>query len=172
MEKQVYIEAYTSSWEQQFHEERELLQKIVGDKAIAIEHIGSTSIEGLGAKPIIDIAMGVNALEDVIEFIEPLQQIGYEFVSHKDFSERRFFRKGMWRAGTHHLHVNKFGEEHWNHQLLFRDYLRNHPDALMEYYQLKQDLAQKFCFDRASYTANKGPFIQRIIQKAKEEGQV
>lgn len=169
MEKQVYIEPYTSKWVIQFQKERALIQQIVGDKAIAIEHIGSTSIEGLGAKPIIDIAIGVNDLEEVMELIKPFKEVGYEYVAHKDFPERRFFRKGQWRAGTHHLHFYKFNGEHWKHQILFRDYLRNHPETLKEYDQLKQHLAEKFHYDRAAYTKNKAPFIQRIIQKAIEE---
>lgn len=171
MEKQVYIEEYTSDWVKQFQEEREILKGIIGQKAIAIEHIGSTSVKALGAKPILDIAIGVNDLDVVSEFIEPLKQIGYEFVYHKEFPERRFFRKGQWRAGTHHLHFYQFEGEHWNNQILFRNYLRNNPDVLKEYHQLKVDLAEKFRFDRVSYTENKAPFIQKILQKAKEEEQ-
>ncbi|MFE4525503.1 GrpB family protein [Cytobacillus firmus] len=169
MEKPVFIEEYTSDWVKQFQEEREILKEIIGEKVIAIEHIGSTSVEGLGAKPILDIAIGVNDLEVVSEFIEPLKQIGYEFVYHKEFPERRFFRKGQWRAGTHHLHFYKFQGEHWNNQILFRNYLRNNPGVSKEYHQLKVDLAEKFQFDRVSYTENKAPFIQNVLQKAKKE---
>ncbi|MCM3705050.1 GrpB family protein [Cytobacillus firmus] len=171
MEKPVFIEEYTSDWVKQFQEEREILKWIIGEKVIAIEHIGSTSVEGLGAKPILDIAIGVNDLEVVSEFIEPLKQIGYEFVYHKEFPERRFFRKGQWRAGTHHLHFYKFQGEHWNNQILFRNYLRNNPGVSKEYHQLKVDLAEKFQFDRVSYTENKAPFIQNVLQKAKKEEQ-
>ncbi|MDK7669167.1 GrpB family protein [Cytobacillus oceanisediminis] len=171
MEKPVFIEEYTSDWVKQFQEEREILKEIIGEKVIAIEHIGSTSVEGLGAKPILDIAIGVNDLEVVSEFIEPLKQIGYEFVYHKEFPERRFFRKGQWRAGTQHLHFYKFQGEHWNNQILFRNYLRNNPGVSKEYHQLKVDLAEKFQFDRVSYTENKAPFIQNVLQKAKKEEQ-
>jgi GrpB-like predicted nucleotidyltransferase (UPF0157 family) len=171
MEKPVYIEKYTSDWVKQFQEERKILKGIMGEKAIAIEHIGSTSVEGLGAKPILDIAIGVNDLNVVNEFIEPLKQIGYEFVYHKEFPERRFFRKGQWRAGTHHLHFYRFEGEHWNNQILFRNYLRNNPDVLKDYHQLKIDLSKKFRFERVSYTGNKAPFIQSVLQKAKKEEQ-
>ena len=171
MEKPVFIEEYTSDWVKQFQEEREILKGIIGEKVIAIEHIGSTSVEGLGAKPILDIAIGVNDLEVVSEFIEPLKQIGYEFVYHKEFPERRFFRKGQWRAGTHHVHIYKFQGEHWNNQILFRNYLRNNPDVSKEYHQLKVDLAEKFHLDKVSYTENKAPFIRYVLQKAKKEEQ-
>lgn len=169
MEKPVFIEEYTSDWVKHFQEEQKFIKQILGEKVIAIEHIGSTSVEGLGAKPILDIAIGVNDLDGVSEFIEPLKQIGYEFVSHKEFPERRFFRKGEWRAGTHHLHFYKFEGVHWNNQIMFRNYLRNNPDVLKEYHQLKIDLAKNYRFDRVSYTENKAPFIQSVLQKAKKE---
>lgn len=165
MGKAITIEDYNSNWPKQFKEEEVKLKEIFADNAIAIEHIGSTAVEGLGAKPIIDIAIGVNDLAVVSEFIKALKQIGYEFVYHKEFPERRFFRKGQWRVGTHHLHVYLFRGEHWNNQLLFRNYLKKHPDALKEYHQLKVDLAKKFPVDRSSYTENKAAFIQNVLQQ-------
>jgi len=171
MDKEITIEIYNSNWSKQFEEEKVKLKEILAEKVISIEHIGSTSVEGLGAKPILDIAIGVNDLEVVSEFIDPLKQIGYAFVYHKEFPERHFFRKGKWRAGTHHLHFYQFEGEHWNNQILFRNYLRNNPDVLKEYHQLKVDLAEKFRFDRVFYTENKSPFIQKVLQKAKKEKQ-
>ncbi|HWL11499.1 MAG TPA: GrpB family protein [Ureibacillus sp.] len=170
MVKEVIIEDYHPDWEKQFQvEKRKIIETL--DAAITIEHIGSTSIKGLGAKPILDIAIGVNDLEDVSKFIEPLKQIGYEFVYHQEFPERRFFRKGQWGAGTHHLHFYQFEGDHWNNQILFRNYLRNNPPTMMEYHQLKLELAEKHRFDRVSYTANKASFIQNILQKAKKRSE-
>mgnify|MGYP005748426293 CR=1 FL=1 len=169
MDNVITIEEWNPNWSKQFENEKMKLKGILSNKVISIEHIGSTSIEGIRAKPILDIAIGVNDLEIVKEFIEPLKQIGYEFVYHKDFPERRFFRKGKWRAGTHHLHFYQFEGEHWNNQILFRDYLRNNPDVLREYQQLKIDLASKYRIDRSAYTENKAPFIQKVLQKAKKE---
>jgi GrpB-like predicted nucleotidyltransferase (UPF0157 family) len=167
MDKEITIEDYNSNWSKQFEEEKVKLKEFLVDKVISIEHIGSTSVEGLGAKPILDIAIGVDDLEVVSEFIEPLKQIGYEFVYHKEFPERRFFRKGQWRAGTHHLHFYEFEGEHWNNQILFRNYLRKHPEVLKKYYQFKKELAEIYRFDRVSYTEAKGPFIQDILKKAR-----
>ncbi|GLB61812.1 MULTISPECIES: GrpB family protein [Bacillaceae] len=169
MDKEITIEEWHPNWSKQYENEKFKLKEILSEKVISIEHIGSTSIEGLVAKPILDIAIGVNDLEVVNEFIEPLKQIGYEFVYHKEFPERRFFRKGKWRAGTHHLHFYQFEGEHWNNQILFRDYLRNNPDVMREYHQLKIDLARNYRFDRVAYTENKAPFIKKVLQKAKEE---
>lgn len=169
MDKPIIIMDYNTDWSMEFEQEKEKLMKILSDKIISVEHIGSTSVIGLGAKPILDIAVAVSDLEVVNDFIDPLKQIGYKFVYHKEFPKRRFFRRGKWREGTHHLHFYQFESEHWNNQILFRNYLRNNPDALKEYHQLKIELAEKYPFDRVSYTEAKAPFIQNIIKKAKEE---
>ncbi|MGE7762590.1 GrpB family protein [Peribacillus sp. NPDC097895] len=131
--------------------------------------MGSTSVKGLGAKPILDIMTGVHHLDEVDMFIEPLQSIGYVFVAHKEFPDRRFFRKGQWRAGTHHLHFYKYGSEQWKNQLSFRDYLRTHPNVRDQYQQLKLFLAQKHPADIVGYTKAKAPFIQNVIESAKKK---
>jgi GrpB-like predicted nucleotidyltransferase (UPF0157 family) len=169
MEKTVVIEEYTPDWVLQFQEEQRLLKGIIGDKAIAIEHIGSTSVEGLGAKPILDIMIGVYHLQEVDEFIEPLERVGYEYVFHKEFPNRRFFRKGQWRAGTHHLHFYKYESEEWTNNILFRNFLRANPEERKKYQQLKKELAVKYHFDRVAYTKAKEPFIQNVIKMAKED---
>lgn len=95
MDKQITVEDYDPNWSNQFDKEIVKLKQVLADEVISIEHIGSTSVKGLGAKPILDIAIGVYDLEMVSEFIEPLKQIGNEFIYHKEFLERRFFRKGQ-----------------------------------------------------------------------------
>lgn len=167
--EQVVIEDYSSNWPVEYEKEAMKINKIFGDKVLGIEHIGSTSVEGLGAKPIIDFMVGISDLKEAEEFTGALQEIGYEYVFHKTFPNRRFYRKGEWRAGTHHLHVYKYGSEEWNHNIWFRDYLRSHPDALIQYNQLKKDLAEKHNMDRVAYTNAKHPFITEIIDKAKSE---
>lgn len=169
MEKPIVIEEYTPNWTLQFTKEQKIIKNIMGDAAIAIEHIGSTSVTGLSAKPILDMMVGVRTLNDIDMFIEPLKAIGYEHVLHEKFPNRRFFRKGLWRAGTHHLHIYQYGSEEWNHNLLFRDYLRNHSNMRQQYEQLKKELANKHRFDRVAYTNAKAPFILDIIKKAKKE---
>jgi GrpB-like predicted nucleotidyltransferase (UPF0157 family) len=171
MEKSVVIEEYTSDWVLRFQEEKRILKGILCDKAIAIEHIGSTSVEGLGAKPIVDIMVGVSHLNEVDEFIEPLKKVGYEYVVHKEFPNRKFFRKGQWRAGTHHLHIYQYESEEWKNHILFRNYLRTHSDQLKQYHQLKKELAEKYHLDRAAYTKAKEPFILTVIKKANEKAQ-
>ncbi|XEC97502.1 GrpB family protein [Paenibacillus tarimensis] len=169
MAEEVSILEYKPEWFQQFKQERERLNIVFDDKAIAIEHIGSTSIIGLPSKPIIDIAVGIVDLSETDSLIEPLESIGYEYVPKADFPKRRFFRKGAWRKGTHHLHVYEISSDEWNNNLLFRDYLRNHPEKMLEYAKLKKHHASLYAADRATYTQMKAPFIRRIIELSKAE---
>ncbi|CAH0231999.1 Dephospho-CoA kinase [Peribacillus sp. Bi96] len=135
MEKPIKIEDYKPEWVSEFEQEKARIMEALKNYPLFVEHIGSTSVEGLGAKPILDIMAGVHHLDEVDMFIEPLQSIGYVFVAHKEFPERRFFRKGQWRAGTHHLHFYKYGSEQWKNQLSFRDYLRTHPNVRNQHQQ-------------------------------------
>ncbi|NEW04882.1 GrpB family protein [Paenibacillus sp. SYP-B3998] len=169
MDKPVIIEEHNEDWALEYKQEERKIQELLGHKAISIEHIGSTSVKGLGAKPIIDFMVGVNDLKEVDELIESLKKIGYDYVFHKEFPNRRFFRIGQWRAGTHHLHMYEFGSEEWTNNILFRDYLRNHPDVLKQYNQLKKDLAGIYRNDRTAYTNAKHFFITDIIEKAKKD---
>ncbi|WP_326925955.1 GrpB family protein [Bacillus haynesii] len=150
-----------------FETEKQRLTDVLGKKVLAIEHIGSTSVPGLAAKPVLDLMAGVNSLSEASAWIEPLQQLGYEHVFHEGFPARRFFRKGMWRAGTHHLHVYVFQSEEWKNQLRFRNYLRKHSVERQEYETLKKTLARRFPYDRTSYTKGKESFITAVIEKAK-----
>ncbi|MBO1580680.1 GrpB family protein [Bacillus sp. XF8] len=166
MDKEIIIEPYNSNWHTEFMKEKEKFITLLKKEILAIEHIGSTSIEGLGAKPLIDMMIGVENLNVVNQWIDPLQTIGYEYVFHKEFPNRRFFRKGKWRAGTHHLHVYMYESEEWNNNLLFREFLRKNEWARAEYRQVKQDLAAKYPFDRVAYTKGKSPYIEKIISIA------
>lgn len=168
--EQVTVSAYDPQWAAQYEQDKVLISDALSDIVLGIEHIGSTSVPGLGAKPIIDIMVGIQDLDQLKEeHITRLSGIGYEFVHHPDFPERRFFRRGAWRAGTHHLHVYQYKGDHWNKNLNFRNYLIRHPDALEEYYRLKKVLGEKYKHDRAKYTEAKAPFIQHIIGQAMKE---
>ena len=172
MDGKVVIEDYSKKWALEYKQEEIKIRNVLGEKLIQIEHIGSTSIENLGSKPIIDIMCGVKDLNEINEFIASFADIGYEFVWHQEFPERRFFRKGEHRAGTHHLHIYEFDSDFWKNNIFFRDYLRNNPFVLNEYYQLKIRLAEKYPYDRVSYTNGKTEFINLIINKAREESNI
>ncbi|MBG9735483.1 GrpB family protein [Paenibacillus alvei] len=168
--EQVIIDAYNPEWIKRYEEERDKIREAVSAICIAVEHIGSTSVPGLGAKPVIDMMLGVREIADVKhEHKERLQAIGYEYVHKPEFPERLFFRRGKWRAGTEHLHVYQYAGEMWQNNIRFRNYLRSHPATKEQYVQLKHALAAQFPHDRVHYTAGKAAFIREIMSKAHEE---
>jgi GrpB-like predicted nucleotidyltransferase (UPF0157 family) len=164
----VRLTPYDPSWADLFEAEKSLLLKTFGDKIIAIEHIGSTAIPGLPAKPIIDINVGVLSLNDIAVFIQKLPELGYEYIPERRFSDRQFFPKGFPEHRTHHLNlVEVTSETGWKNQLLFRDYMQTHVEAREEYAQVKNALAKKFSNNRDRYTEEKGAFVKNIIERAK-----
>ncbi|WP_067841748.1 GrpB family protein [Amphibacillus sediminis] len=165
----VNLSEYNPNWEKQFEYEKNRIIDVLGDKVVGIEHIGSTSIKGLTAKPIIDIIVGVQNLDKVTNFVSPLSEIEYEYVPKPELKDRRFFRKGLWGQGTSHLHICEFNSSEWIEKLVFRDYLRLHPQVAEEYASLKKKLASIYQFDRMTYTMKKEPFIKTVIERAKRE---
>lgn len=165
----VNLSDYNLNWEKEFEYEKKRIVDVIGDKVVGIEHIGSTSIKGLEAKPIIDIILGVQDLDEVSNFVMPLSEIEYEYVYKPEFKHRRFFRKGLWGQGTCHLHICEINSSEWIEKLLFRDYLRLHSHVAKEYASLKKELASKYKFDRPTYTKKKEPFIKTIIEIAMKE---
>ncbi|MGG0723658.1 GrpB family protein [Bacillus mycoides] len=167
MDEQIIIKPYQHYWHKEFLNEKNKIVPLLNEEIIAIEHIGSTAVEGLGAKPLIDMMIGVTNLQITENWTENLAEIGYEYVPKKA-PNWRFFRKGKWRAGTHHLHVYIYNSEEWRNNLLFRDFLKNHEWAREEYRKLKEMLAATYPFDRVSYTNAKAPFIRNILTLAKK----
>ena len=167
----VEIHVYDSSWKNQFVREKQKIETVIGHHVLAIEHIGSTSVKGLAAKPIIDIMVGIPDLENALSLVEPLREINYDYVPIPKFKDRLFFRKGLWRKGTCHLHICEFNGNEWKDKLLFRDYLRMHPEAAAEYASLKEQLAAKYKHERSAYTKEKEPFIKNILLKGRLESE-
>ncbi|CAN7525872.1 GrpB family protein [Paenibacillus sp. LjRoot153] len=167
--QEVVIESYNPNWLQKFENEKKKISQNLPINAVNIEHIGSTSIVGMPSKPIVDIAVSVNNLDEADLFIEPLRTLGYEYVPKLEFPNRRFFRKGESKKGTHHLHVYERTSVEWSNNLLFRNYLRSHPEKAAAYAELKKHLATLFAEDRTTYTQMKAPFIQSVIDLAKKE---
>ncbi|MDR4170056.1 hypothetical protein CN507_25430 [Bacillus cereus] len=168
MDGKIIIKPYQQYWHTEFLNEKNKIVPLLHEEIIAIEHIGSTAVEGLGAKPLIDMMIGVTNLQITENWREDLEEIGYEYVPKKT-PNWRFFRKGTWRAGTHHLHVYIYNSEEWKNNLLFRDFLKNHDWAREEYRVLKEMLAASYPFDRVSYTNAKAPFICNILELAKKD---
>ena len=169
MSTSVVIVDYDPRWPSKYEEEKDRILGAIGDVAVAIEHIGSTAVPGLGAKPIIDVMVAVSRLADAERCIEPLQEIGYEYVPEYNdvIPERRYLHKGPPEARTYHLHMVELTSGFWERHLLFRDSLRVHPEEAQRYDQLKKDLAAKFGSDRDRYTEAKTSFIESVIAKAR-----
>jgi GrpB-like predicted nucleotidyltransferase (UPF0157 family) len=170
METRVKVVDYDPNWPLLFEEEKAKILKVIAKKVVAVEHVGSTAVQGLGAKPIVDIMVGIRHLSDAQGCIGPLETIGYEYVPEYEDSipERRYFRKGPSNVPNkhYHLHMVEYSSDFWRRHLLFRDYLRAHPHAAREYYRLKKELATKYRFNREAYTEAKTLFIESIVAKA------
>lgn len=165
----VKIVPYSFSWKEDYKQEEKLLYHLLGENAIDIQHVGSTSIEGLDAKPIIDIAVGVKSLDDVDKFRNLLESNGYQFRGNAGIEGRIMFAKGSEDLRTHYLHIETINGELWENHIYFRDYLRLNKKAVEEYLKLKKELAIEHSEDRGSYTSAKNEFIKSILKKAKEE---
>lgn len=171
VQRKVEIVEYDPKWTALYREEKARILAAIGHSVVGIEHIGSTAVVGLGAKPIIDIMVGVNCLSDAQLCIEPLASLGYRYQPEHEgtMPERRFFGKGEPPKEQHyHVHMVEKGGEFWRRHLAFRDYLRSHPEASRRYCELKKKLASEYGSDREGYTEAKTSFIESIVAKALE----
>ncbi len=166
----VVIVDYDHRWPTAYEQEKALICQTLGDVILDIQHVGSTAVPGLCAKPVIDILVAVARFDAVEEYSRRLSPLGYQHVSHPDDAVRLFFRKGMPR--THHLHIVEYGTEEHRRHLLFRDYLHAHGDAAREYETLKRELASKFAANRPLYTESKTDFIRSVVVLAEGEQMV
>ena len=163
---QVEIVPYDSSWPERFGAERTLLAGIVNGRGCGpIEHIGSTSIPGMPAKPIIDIMIGVRDLASSRDIIATLAVLEYCYYPYRADC-MHWFCKPSPELRTHHLHLVPVGSRTWIEQLTFRDYLRANAHVASEYAALKHALAQRHRYDREAYTQAKAPFIARTLELA------
>jgi GrpB-like predicted nucleotidyltransferase (UPF0157 family) len=163
----VEIVPYDQDWPSRFEAERKLLVDAVGLWLVAgsIEHIGSTAVPGLAAKPVIDIMAGVESLEGSRAALAVLERYSYCYAPYRA-EVMHWLCKPSPSRRTHHLHLVPIGSPLWIEQLAFRDYLRTHADVALEYARLKRRLAEAHRFDREAYTTAKAPFVQRVIGEA------
>lgn len=170
MGRPVQIVDYDPAWPELFERERALIAEALGDLAAAIEHVGSTAVPGLGAKPILDMMVGLRSLEDGERSVAPLEALGYEYMGEMGIPGRFYFRKppGHDRLRTHHIHMVELACDFWQRHLLFRDYLRSHPEDARRYHELKARLAARYGADREGYTEAKTEFIRSCEERARE----
>ncbi len=175
MPRPVIIVEYDPEWPACYEEEKHLILRAVGGKALAIEHIGSTAVLGLGAKPIIDMMAGVHNLTEAEELLPSLREIGYEDVTPEPGDPEWYYCLGKKhrpdnpRIENYHLHLMKYESETWKRHVAFRDFLRTHPDVAQEYEILKRGLAAKHGSNRLDYTNAKTEFIASVVNRANSD---
>ncbi len=153
---------YDSKWEDKFKKEADAISIILKERFLEIEHIGSTAIKGISAKPIIDIAVLVARAEDPQTYVSSLANIGYVYYPADSSVERLFFRKGD--PAEYHLSVTQEGPTtYWNRQLAFRDYLNAHQDLAVEYQKLKESLIEQDPTAGKVYSEGKSEFVKKIL---------
>jgi GrpB-like predicted nucleotidyltransferase (UPF0157 family) len=155
---------YDPLWADVFEKEHAHILNACGERIVKVEHIGSTSVPGLAAKPIIDIAVGLVRLRDAKNLIESLASIGYRFYRINRYEI--FFAKGPDACRTHYIHAVRYKGAKWQTDILIRNYLRTHPKDVARYSTLKRQLARQYADDRYTYTAKKDAYIKSIIAKA------
>ncbi len=166
----VKVEKYNPIWKKMFNEEKVNLEKIFKGVAIEIEHIGSTSVEGLASKPIIDIAVAVKKISDFEEVKNNFEKEPYS-IKQDSVADEILIRKGLEDNRTHFIHVMEVDSKRYKDTIIFRNYLRKHQDVLKAYEDLKNNLAEKYADDRKMYTASKNEFIQKVINTAYTKGE-
>jgi len=163
---------YDPAWPALFEQERTRLQHVLGSMVLTIEHVGSTAVPGLAAKPIIDLLVGVRSLTEARSCCtEPLQALGYAYLAEYEswLPGEMLFRKGAPGPWTHHVHVMEPSGARWEELILIRDYFRRHREIASAYASLKRALALVFEEDIAGYRNAKRPFLQAVLAKARAE---
>lgn len=184
-----FIQDYQESWAKQFLARKEIIQQASGPFATSIDHIGSTSVAGLGAKPIIDILVGIEHASSLDKIVPPMQKAGFTYFKKYEPSwpERRFFVElapvsaqqlpliididdddsfRQFFTSKTHIHFLVKDTHDWKRHIAFRDFLRTHPDARDAYYQLKKKLSEREFKDMLEYNAHKNDFVKTMERKA------
>ena len=165
----VRLVPHQAIWKTLFEQEKERLLGVLRPYILDLQHIGSTSIPGIAAKPILDIGVAVQSFTAGFACIDPLQRLGYRYFGENGVPGRHYFDYGS--PCRVHLHIFAQDSPEWEAHILFRDYLTHHPDAAAQYDALKRDLAGKYPDERERYTEAKGPFIQSVVERARMEVQ-
>lgn len=171
MAREIVLDAHRSEWKQQYAEAEALLRGVFADRLVDIQHIGSTAVEGLSAKPTLDILVVVKDLAEVDGISGAMEAQGFLAMGEYGIPGRRYFYRTLASdpfVETHHVHVYQSGNPKYTEELLFRDYLRVDKDARRAYEALKLELAAKFRHDPPAYTDAKAGFIAETLRKARK----
>lgn len=166
MSRKIEVVDYNPEWKKLFKIEAKKIKNVLGKNCVEIHHIGSTSVKGLKAKPVIDIMTVVKDINLVDEQKTEFQELGYECLGENGIKGRRFYTK-VDDNPTHHIHILEKGNKaDIERHLAVRDYLRNHADVARKYAELKVQLADKFTYDNNGYCDGKDAFVKNLEKKA------
>lgn len=163
------LDPYDESWPRNYELEAAQLRRVIGPMLVQIEHVGSTAVPGLAAKPIIDMLAAVTSWDGLHGLAERLRALGYDHTPFSDTDDPQVFRKGPTEGGqlrTHHLHVTAAGSSYWRRLLAFRNHLRAHPEDAAAYAQLKRELVSRLANQPDRYTNAKTEFVRETEVKA------
>ena len=166
MKKHVVVEPYNMEWKSDFIAIRDELDAVLKDIVLKIEHVGSTSVEVLSAKPVIDIDVVIKDTTVLPDVISALQTIGYFHEGDLGIPGREAFKyEGKEHLRKHHLYVCSQDSEELKRHITFRDYLRSNPDAVEEYSKIKEEAANFYPWDIDKYIEHKSPVIEMIYKR-------
>jgi GrpB-like predicted nucleotidyltransferase (UPF0157 family) len=161
---EVLLHAAHEAWAEEFLLEKARIIEAVGDHIREIQHVGSTAVPGVPAKPVLDILVGVEDFDEASVCVAPLENIGYCYRGEYGIPRRHYFVKGDPR--THHLHMVERDSNHWSVTVTFRDFLNRDSNAANAYAEAKQSLAAKYSRDRAMYQREKDKVVERLLALA------
>lgn len=166
---------HNPQWEDIAKQTIRTLHDILGDAAIDIQHIGSTAVKNIQAKPVIDIIVGVRDFADIDKFSLTLEDNGFFFIGHEGKERQPVYQCGEFDSAlkemtflTHYIHIVKFGSRQWNDYINIRDYLNGHPDEAKAYEKIKLESSRKNRESLRSYHSDKEMFVALLIERANE----
>ncbi len=165
----VRIVAHDPAWAAHAEQELRLIERALGPIAARLEHVGSTAVAGLAAKPILDLLLSVVRIEPRAAYVEPLEQLGYLFVPDPGSPDFHLFAKPAQRPRSRHLHACELGGLHETRHLAVRECLRAHPAEASSYKALKRELVERFPEDRLAYIAGKRQYVDQLEARALAE---
>ena len=167
MARQYSIERYSENWRRRFRAQERFLKRILGDAALEVHHIGSTSVRGMSAKPIVDILVVVKDFSAVDRVRAKFEKRGYVYRANYVKPNSRLLEKFRGDPKLYNIHFFRKRHSHALRFMEIRDYLRTHPDAVRAYESLKRTLKKKFPGDYRSYSNGKERFLDALARKAK-----
>ena len=166
----VVLSSYDEEWKSNFDTEKKNLGEILKGIAITIEHVGSTAIESIKAKPVVDIAVGVKSRKDFEKCAKRFDGLEDYSVKEDNAEDELLVRKGPESKRMNFIHIMAIDSDKYKDTIIFRDYMRDNKEAREEYEKLKIELAMKYPNERKKYTSSKDEYIKKIIKIAKKEG--